>query len=199
VNAIQVLFILMLLVLWVWLHNSWRLRNWRAVALGGAGTFVILAAGFLPNPARGLVQGGVWLALAWIFVIRPDLVGVMGPEEYIFVDEHDRILRRIAERKHSGGSLEPESTVRAFEADIRAMESLTAPPAWSHLHKITVRELNRRLTMMKLSAVGSSVDVRTVDERWLEVGQEFRALLETRAGFWAGAPNPFRHPESRMK
>jgi hypothetical protein len=77
------------------------------------------------------------------------------------------------------------------------MEALTAPPAWSNLHENTVRELNRRLTMMKLSAVSSSVDVQTADERWLEVGQEYRALLNARAGFWAGWPHLFRRPDSQ--
>jgi transcriptional regulator with XRE-family HTH domain len=62
--------------------------------------------------------------------IQSELVGVMAPAEYAYVDEHVSILRRIDKRKHSRDRPGPGSLyVQAFEADIHAMKIL---PGNSH-------------------------------------------------------------------
>jgi hypothetical protein len=186
----QILVALMLLVLWLWLINSWKLRNWRAVALCCLGTIAILIAGMLPYPVRGLVQAGVWGVLGWVFVIHPELVGVMLPAEYAYVDRYTQILRRIDRRKHHRDERDVRVSKIAFEADVRSLEGLTAPPAWSDVQLDTISELHRRLTMMNLVPALTYEDTRAADQRWREVGQQFRDVLKARAGFWTGWPHP---------
>jgi hypothetical protein len=82
--------------------------------------------------------------------------------------------------------------VIAFEADVRDLESLAAPPAWAHLKSEAVRELARRLTIMKLGAAPSPEVLRLGDERWDAVGREFSEVMRARAGFWVGWPNLIR-------
>ena len=131
----QIVLALAVLILWLGLLNSWRLRNWRAVTLGAVGTIAILAAGMLPNPARAVAQAGIWLVVGWVFQFRPELVGVMSPEEYDYVDAHIQILRRIDRRKHASDRPDPITDLREFEANVRSLEALNAPLAWSKVHR----------------------------------------------------------------
>lgn len=195
-TLVQILLVLVILAIWAWLITSWRLRNWRAVTVAVIGTIAILAGGMLPAPARALAQGCAFLVTLWIFVIRPEMVGVMAPEEYDYVDAHVKILRRIGSRKHSKRRPDPDDSLHAFESDVHAMEALRAPPAWSGLHSDTVRELERRLILMKSRTLRSPEDVKPLDDRWQEVGQLFRDTLKERAGFWTGWPHPFRQPRA---
>jgi hypothetical protein len=190
----QIVLFLFVLILWVLLLNSWRLRNWRAVTLGVVGTIGILAAGMLPSPARGLAQAGIWLVVAWTFLFRSELVGVMPREEYDYVEAHIQILRRIGRRKHASKGPDPTTALHEYEADVRSLEALDPPLAWSELHRDTVRELERRLTVMKTRPVQSPEDLRRLDDRWLEVGRLFRGTLKARAGFWTGWPRPIQRP-----
>jgi hypothetical protein len=188
VNITQIVLVLAVLILWLWLLNSWRLRNWRAVTLGAVGTIAVLAAGMLPNPTRAVAQAGIWLVVGWVFLFRSELVGVMSPAEYDYVDAHIQILRRIDRQKHASDRPDPMTDLREFEANVRSLEALNAPLAWSKLHRDTVRELERRLTIMKARTLRSPEDLRALDDRWLEVGQLFRETLKARAGFWTGWP-----------
>ena len=83
-------------------------------------------------------------------------------------------------------------SLRAFESDVRSIEALTAPLAWSGVHSNAVRELERRLTLMKSRTLRSGEELRAIDDRWLEVGQQFRDVLKTLAGFWTGWPHLIR-------
>jgi hypothetical protein len=196
VSIAQIVLVMAVLVLWLLLLNSWRLRNWRAVTLGVAGTIAILAAGMLPSPARAAAQAGLWLVIVWTFLFRQEFVSVMPREEYDYVDAHIEILRRIDRRKHAADRPDPVTALHEFEADVRSLEALNAPLAWSTVHRDTVRELERRLTVMKARTLRSPEDLRPLDDRWLEVGQRFRETLKARAGFWTGWPYLVRRPGS---
>ena len=196
VNLRQILFVLADLVLWLWLLNAWRLKNWRAVTVGIFGTVAMLLAGLFPPPAGALGVGGSWLAVAWIFVIHPEMVSVITPEEYDYVDAHVLILRRIGRRKHAASHLDPVASVAEFESDVQSLARLTAPSEWSLLHERTVIELRRRLTIMKGSTAPSPEDMRAGDEEWLEIGQLFRDTLKARAGFWTGWPHLIRRQDA---
>src|SRR4051794_8314003 len=148
----------------------------------------MLAAGMLPNPAGGLAQAGIWLVVAWVFLFRTDVVGVMAPEEYAYVDAYTQILRRIHQRKHASGRRNPAESPRRFEADVQSIAALSPPPAWVQVQSDTVRELERRLTVMKLGTPRSAGELRAIDDGWLEVGQQFRDSLKVRAAFWNGWP-----------
>jgi hypothetical protein len=191
-SVIQITIGLAIALLWVRLLTSWRLRNWRAVALAIAGTISILAAALLPNPPRGLVQAGIWGLVLWVFLFRQELVAVMSPREYDFVDDYLRILQRLDRKQHVRNEGDPDASVRAYETDVRSFEALQAPPAWSQVKSDTERDLNRRLTMMKLRAKPSTEDLRALDDQWLVVEQQFRDALKARAGFWTGWPRPMR-------
>ncbi len=196
VNIFQIVLVLAVLILWLLLLNSWRLRNWRAVTLGAVGTIVFLAAGMLPSSVREVAQPGICFVFVWVFLFRPGLVGVMPPEEYDYVDAHIQILRRIDRRKHASDRPDPTTALREYESDVRSLEALDAPLAWSKLHRDTVRELERRLTAMKAGTLRSPEDLRPFDDRWLEVGQLFRDTLRARAGFWTGWPHLVRRSGS---
>jgi hypothetical protein len=125
-------------------------------------------------------------------MFRPELVTVMSPRECDFVDDYVRIFHRLDRKQHVRNDRDPDASVRAFETNVRSFEALAAPPAWSAVKSDTARELNRRLTMMKLRARPSSDDLRALDDRWLVVEQQFRDVLKARAGFWTGWPRPVR-------
>jgi hypothetical protein len=188
--------VLAVMLLWLGLVNSWRLRNWRAATLTLAGTMVIVMGGLLPDPARVLVPAVAWLLVAWVLLRRSSAVGVMPPPEYDYVDAHVKILRRIDRRKHAPRRLDQAAYVRAFEADVRALRALKAPPAWSRVHADTVRELDRRVRQMKTGVALTADEQRAANQRWLEVGQAFRDLLRSRAGFWTGWPHLVAGPEA---
>jgi hypothetical protein len=192
VNVIQITIGIAIALLWVRLLTSWRLMNWRAVALAIAGTIAILAAALIPNPPRGLVQAGIWGLVLWVFMFRQELVAVMSPREYDFVDGYLTILHRLDRKQHISNEGDPDASVREFERNVRSFEALVAPPAWTSLKADTARELNRRLTMKKLRAKPSSEDLRALDDQWLVVEQQFRDVLKARAGFWTGWPRPMR-------
>lgn len=179
-------------LLWLWLITSWRTRNWRAVCLGIVGTIAMLIAGVLPNPAQALARGAIWLITTWVFLFRPDLVGVISRQEYDYIDAYSSILRRIGERKRSSRRPDAEASLQAFESDVKAMRALKAPFAWSRVQADTVRELERRLTVMKARTLRSPEDLKPFDDRWRDVGQLFRDTLKARAGFWTGWPHLFR-------
>jgi len=179
-------------LLWIRLLTSWRLRNWRAVGLAIAGTVAMLAAALLPNPPRGLVQAGIWGLVLWVFMFRQELVAVMSPREYDFVDDYLRILQRLDRKQRVRNERDPDVSVREYETNLRSLEGLQAPPAWSQVKTDTARDLNRRLMMMKLRAKPSSEDLRALDDQWLVVEQQFRDVLKARAGFWTGWPRPIR-------
>jgi hypothetical protein len=164
-NVIEITIGIAIALLWVRLFISWRLRNWRAVALAIAGTIAILAAALLPNPPRGLVQAGIWGLVLWVFMFRQELVGVMSPREYAFVDGYLTILHRVDRKQHISNERDPDASVREFERNVRSLEALQAPPAWTSLKADTARELNRRLTMKKLRAKPSSEDLRALDDQ----------------------------------
>jgi hypothetical protein len=155
----------------------------------------ILVATLLPNPPRGLVQAGIWDLVLWVFMFRQELVGVMSRQEYDYVDAHSSILRRIGQRKRSSRP-DPDSSLHAYESDVKAMRALKAPFAWSKVQADTVRELERRLTVMKARTLRSPEDLKPFDDRWHEVGQLFRDTLKARAGFWTGWPHLFRRYDS---
>jgi hypothetical protein len=195
-QLVAVLAVLAVAVLWLWLLNSWRVRNWRGVTFTIVGTIAFVLASLLPAPVRGLAMGGTWLAVAWILVFHPDVVGVMTPQAYDYVDAHIEILRRIGRRKHARRHLDAEASVQAFEADVRVLKSLIPPPGWVRLHAETIRELDRRLTVMKVGIMPTAEEQKSGDQRWLEIGQLFRDLLKARAGFWTGWPHVVRRPSA---
>lgn len=55
-------------------------------------------------------------------------------------------------------------------------------------HRDTVREMERRLSVMKARMSRSPEDLRPLTTGGLEVGQLFRETLKARAGFWTGCP-----------
>lgn len=88
---------------------------------------------------------------------------------------------------------DPVAALVEFEAAVRSMEALPAPLAWSSLKSATVRELRRRLTMLKLGTMPPAESLRVADAEWLKVQQQFRELFRTRAGFWKDWPHLTRH------
>ena len=179
---------LMLLGLWLTVLSSWRLRNWRATALALAGTAAIGGAGFLPWPLSALLQAGLWTAVLWVLVIRSELVGVMPPEEYRFVEEYLAILQRVARRRRRARRADPATSLPEFEAAIRSLESLPAPGDWSHLRFETARELDPRLLLMRRGTMPTAEALRAADDQWLEVERVASRMVKAKAGFWRGWP-----------
>lgn len=192
----SILLVVMLAAMWFIVLNSWQLRNWRAVGLACVGTVAILLAGFLPWPVAPWIQAGVWGALLLVFLTRTELVAVMPPEEYRFVAAYIATLRRLGRLKERALEMDPTDNVTEFESALRSLERLSAPGDWGDLQADTVRELERRLAMMRLlHAKPSSGTLGVAEAQWLEVMQRFRRRLREKAAFWRGWPHMTR-PES---
>jgi hypothetical protein len=177
----------MLVGLWLVAISSWRLRNWRAVAVGIAGTIAIVAAGSLPWPLSPGLQAAAWGAVLFTFLLRTELVSVMSPDEARFVEEYIQNLEIIGRLK-GARNVDPTGYVARFEAAVHSIEGLEAPAEWSDLQVDTAAELRRRLTMMKV-LVMPSLDAReAADIRWLALEERFRRLYKERAAFWRGFP-----------
>lgn len=179
----------LLMGLWIVALSSFRLRNWRAMTLGVAGTVAIVIAGWLSWPVGALLQVILWIAVLWVFVLRSELVTAMSPTEYQFVEQYVNILKGVAKLKRRVRQTEPESYVSQFENAVKSLERLDAPDEWRQLQVDTAGELRRRLTRMKLSAMPSPDEQQAAEARWLEIERRFSQTLNTRAGFWKGWPH----------
>ena len=85
--------------------------------------------------------------------------------------------------------MEPAAYLAEYEKAVKDMETLPAPSGWSNLKSATVRELNRRLTMMRFGSMPPIQVLRAADDQWLEIEQVFRDLMNAKAGFWTGWPH----------
>jgi hypothetical protein len=178
----------MIVVIWLTLTSSWRLRNWRAAVLASAGTVGILVTGALPSMIAPWLQTGIWGLVLYALLLRPNLVEVMASEESEFVSEYVRILQSVGRLKRLPADTDTASYVARFEAAVQSMERLEAPAEWAQLQHDTTAELGRRLTMMNL-LVKPSREVRLgADSRWVEIEGRFRQLLRERASFWRDFP-----------
>ena len=196
VSIAQVVLALAVLILWLLLLNSWRLRNWRAVTVGAVGTIAIIVAGMLPSPARALAQAGIWLLVGWIFLFRPGLVGVMprGGVRLRRCTHPDPAADRSAKARIR--PTRPADSLPRIRGGRTVARSTKPTVAVGEVHRETVREMERRLTVMKARTLRSTEDLRPFDDRWLEVGRLFRQTLKARAGFWTGWPYSVRRSGS---
>ena len=187
---------LMLLALWLAIATSFRLRNWRATTLGMAGTVGILIAGLLPYPVGQVIQAGLWGMILLVLLTRSELVAVLAPAEYQFVERYFEILRGLARLGQRARQTDSAAYVVKFSNAIVALEPLDAPGDWAQLQADTVRELNRRLTRMRLLEMPTSEDERIAEDRWLAIENRFQGMLKTKANFWTGWPHPTRRSDT---
>jgi hypothetical protein len=197
VTPTGILVALILVAQWFLVLTTWELRNWRGVALACAGTAVILLAGLLPWPMAGFIQAAVWGAVLWVLLLRTELVVVMSPKEYRFVSDYIEILRRFGRLKARALEIDSTAHVAEYESAVRSLVRLEAPADWAQLQADTVRELERRLTMMKLlHAKPADETLRVAEAQWREIMQRFRRMHKAKAGFWRGWPRLSRGPRS---
>ena len=186
-TPVSIVLALMFVGLWFVVLSTWELRNWRAVGLTVVGTGAILLAGLLPWPLRGLTQAGAWGATLWVLLVRTELVVAMPAAEYRFVSAYIASLGRLGRLKGRALEVDPTTLVAEYEAAIRSIERLEAPADWTQLQADTVRELERRLAMMKLLHAPPPADtLRVAEAQWREVMQRFRRMREAKSGFWRG-------------
>src|SRR4051794_34658922 len=84
----------------------------------------MLAAGMLPNPAGGLAQAGIWLVVAWGFLFRTDVVGVMAPEEYASMPTRRSCAGSISENTLLVGGIPPNRCVDSKPTSSRLQRCL---------------------------------------------------------------------------
>jgi hypothetical protein len=178
----------LLLVLWILALNSFRLRNWRAMTLAGAGSLAILVAGSIPWPAAAPIQIVLWTAVMWTFLFRSEWVGVISQSEYQYLEQYDGILQGLARVFRRGRETDEATYVAQFETAVQSLDRLDAPDEWRQIQIDTVAELRLRLTKMKLRSIPSPDERLAAEARWMEIERRFRATVNERVGFWRGWP-----------
>jgi hypothetical protein len=180
----------MLLSIWLVLGFSWPLRNWRAVIFVSFATTVILTASLFGRPITIWVQTGIWVAVMIVLLIRNDWISVVSRSEYQFVTEYLHILRRVSQIKRRALERDSTESVKEYERIIDALDSLNAPAEWVVVKQQTVRELRRRLNIIKLLTTDPHAStVRYGDDRWQEIQDAYRRMFRRQTGFWRGWPH----------
>ncbi len=183
-----ILIVLLVTTLWVIAVTTFRLRNWRAMALVSTGTVAMFGAGLGPWPVAQVAQAGLWLTIMWVLLFRNDLVAVMSAPEYDFVEKYVSSLQRIARLKRDIRSIDPGTYLREFESATASIERLQAPLDWRRLQLDTATELRRRLARMKLLAEPSLEEQEAAEEHWRQIEKRFNHMLKLQAGFWKDWP-----------
>jgi len=189
---------LMLASMWLATLSSWRLRNWRATVVLLASSTVVLAAGLLPSPTGGLLQGACWVGVLFFVAFAPERLSVISEAEASFVMGCAKLLKSIVELRGRVSKTEPAAYVAEFERIVDALDALHAPSGeWNDLRLDMVGELRRRLVVMRLGGLPQTEVVVRANAHWAEIEQRFARLTKTRARFWAGWPWSSSRPADR--
>lgn len=157
-----------------------------------AGSTAIFAIGMLPSSVAPWLQGAMWLTLMELFFVRGGLLAIVGGAEDPFTEQYVALLRRVADLKQRAPTTEPAEYVAEFATVIEGFEALRAPTTeLADLNADTIRELHRRLALMKLSPRPSSDTFERMTSEWAEIERRLQRVLKSRSRFWAGWPRLF--------
>ncbi len=176
--------------MWLIPFSSWRLRSWRASVFLALGSAAILVAGLLPAPLAALLQGALWVGFTLFMLTRgEEALSVVRGAEYAYIESYSGLLRQIADLKRGASNSEPVAYVADFERVIEELEALGAPSEdWADLKADAIRELRRRLVMMRLGARPSPETMDAANTAWADIERRFALMLKAKTGFWAGLP-----------
>jgi hypothetical protein len=182
---------IMICVTGVIAFSSWRLRNWRTVAVLVSGGAAMFAATVLPSPIGAIAVGGMWTGMTLLVATGWEALSSVSDREYEFIRSYVAILTRIKDLQSAVFSMEPADYVAEFEQTIGGFERLDPPSDdWAELRAQTVQELRRRATMMRLGGRPSPETMRRANEEWAAVERRFQRMLNDRKRFWARPPRP---------
>lgn len=177
--------------MWLVAFRSWRLRNWRATVVLGCGTAAIVGVGIFPPSAALWLRGAICAAVILLVLTRRGLLSI-EEVEYSFIEQYDELLRQMADLKRRTPMLEAADHVAAFANIVELLEALEAPSTeWADLKADTVRELRRRLVLMRLSMQPPTETLERANAEWSEIEQRFQRMVKARSNFWAGWPRFF--------
>jgi hypothetical protein len=187
-----VIVVVMVIVMWVLALTSWRLRNWRATAILGAASAAVLGVGMLPAAVASWLQGAALVVLFEVLFVRGGLLSIAGGPVDSFIEEYLGLLQQLADLKRRTRNEDPTEYIASFATIIDGLEKLRPPSTESaDLNDDTIRELNRRLVLLKLGTRPSPVVFARTDVEWAEIEQRFERLQRGRSGFWADWPRFF--------
>lgn len=171
---------LMVAVVWLVALSS-GLRNWRAITFLVSVSGLLVVAGWLPSAAAPWTRALIWGGAILVLLFRGYLFSAMLPDERVFVQKYLDGRRRLSQLKARALQTPSAEYVRDFERIIDHFGGL-APPLgqWASLRAETVAELERRLTMMRLSTDPNPKALEAADANWAAIERRFDLLLRSR-------------------
>lgn len=174
--------IVLLVTLW-W--TSWPLHNWRGTAFVACAIGAMLLEAVLPGMAPALLQLVTVLFGITAVLCRPRWMASATREEWTFIDEYVDQLQRVERLNERAASITPQEYVDAFDEMVQRLRKLRPPdPELARLHTRAVRELSRRLVIMRTGDPSSKEIVAQARANWAAVDEEYRSILRRRFGFW---------------
>jgi hypothetical protein len=200
VSTANVIVAVLISIAWLLAFTSWRLRNWRAVVvLLGVSAFIVAVGLVAPSLAPWL-QVAIWISVVEILFVRGGLLSVVGRSEDSFLERHMELIGQIAQLKSRAQSTDPAEYTAKFAAIIEGLRALKPPSSkLAELNADTIRELERRLVLLKLSTRPAPEVFERMDTEWSRIESRRRRALESMGRFWAGWPEILSRPGRRPR